>query len=596
MSFQVKVVDANKKPATAITDAKVALVQRDATNEKLDGWPYAGIAANCTHKADGVYAPATDPAAGQWLLVVSKSGKSPVVQRLTIAASTLTVSAGWDKASAPPADANKKAATVSLASTAVTAKSTTKAISATVSVRMFDAREEVYQNGLEYDHAGTNWYIFNDIRRRARYEDKAIDDGTIVHQLKIDKDVHDTFVKGADGWVLVGQKTFPAGKSSIVDFYKALDAIGKRAPGTVKEASIISHAWPGGPILRNTYDRASGDARDANDSDGRIKDWKSATQSTVPDLKKAFHADAYLKVWGCSATTYHRVAISGAYPKAKAGAAETDVIEVAWQFFDHSRPPKLTGSNRARLTLAHVRHMIATQCSGKSYASAAAKFLGLPVWGAPPGLGSNFAGRPLKVDTNGAVFGYLKVLFGDAAGTPDADGYFDYKKITAAIDAKPALLAEPAWTTERWETEEDVENRFLALTIATGLQVYGPKPAGSTLRWTSAAAAVGLVDAGKKGTLHSCNGSKPKEWRDHGGTCYGVGIGAEVGRDTGVLVQEDGKVYLLVRTKTDKAWKKETEKVPQLKYDRAAGAWVPDGAALKDHGGLIQSVAPKFYF
>jgi hypothetical protein len=144
----------------------------------------------------------------------------------------------------------------------------------------------------------------------------------------------------------------------------------------------------------------------------------STTQSTVPDLKKALHADAYLKVWGCSATTYHRVAISAAYPKEKAGVAQTEPFEVAWQFFDHSRPPKLTGSNRARLTLAHVRHRIATQCSGKSYCSAAAKFLGLPVWGAPPGLGSNFAGRPLKVDTNGAVFGYLKVLFGDAAWRP----------------------------------------------------------------------------------------------------------------------------------------------------------------------------------
>lgn len=595
MSFQVKVVDANKKPAAPLTDAKVAFVARDATTEKLDGYPFSSASPNCAHKADGVYAPAADPAAGEYLLVVTRTGKSPVVQRLTIVATTLTVGAGWAKATAPPAEANKQAAAVSIASTAVTAKSATKAVSATVTVRLFDAREEVYQNGLEYDHAGTNWYIFNDTRRKARYEDKAIDDGTIVHQLKIDKDVHDTFVKGADGWLLVGQKVFPAGTSSIVDFYKALDAIGKRAPGTVREASIISHAWPGGPILRNTYDRASGDSRDPSDSDGRIKDWKSATQSTVPDLKKAFHADAYLKVWGCSATTYHRVAISAAYPKAKAGAAETDVIEVAWQFFDHSRPPKLTGSNRARLTLAHVRHMIAFQCSGKSYASAAAKFLGLPVWGAPPGLGSNFAGRPLKVDTNAAVFGYLKVLFGDAAGTPDADGYFDYKKITAAIDAKPALLTEPAWTTERWESDHDVKGGVLTLTIATGLDLVCPKPAGSTIKWTSSAADVGLVDAGKKGTLHVCTGSKPTQWREHG-RLYGVGFGAEVGRDSGVLVQEDGKVYLLTRTKADKTWKKETEKTPRMKFDFSAQAWVADGAATKDHAGLIQSVAPKFYF
>ncbi len=111
---------------------------------------------------------------------------------------------------------------------------------------------------------------------------------------------------------------------SVTDVYDLICEIGKNAPGTLKELSIFSHAWMGGPIFVNSYDDRSsiytGEPmtvyellrkypdminllnnqyqRDPDDKDARIIDFHP--NIIEPEyFKKAFHEDGFSWIWGC---------------------------------------------------------------------------------------------------------------------------------------------------------------------------------------------------------------------------------------------------------------------------------------------------------
>ena len=82
-----------------ITDAAVTLGRSDLIGESR--WPHADLLQ--THfESDGHYVNSTgdvknEPAAGQWLLVVRKPGRSTVVQRLTFSVEDDVIRRAWTK-------------------------------------------------------------------------------------------------------------------------------------------------------------------------------------------------------------------------------------------------------------------------------------------------------------------------------------------------------------------------------------------------------------------------------------------------------------------------------------------------------------------
>jgi hypothetical protein len=96
----------------------------------------------------------------------------------------------------------------------------------------------------------------------------------------------------------------PEGIMSITDVYSFVQGVGAGAEkGTVIELSFFSHGWMGGPILVNSFDHASGDARDPNDKDARQwKDFKAPNMdaTALAKFRAAFADNSIVWIWGCS--------------------------------------------------------------------------------------------------------------------------------------------------------------------------------------------------------------------------------------------------------------------------------------------------------
>jgi hypothetical protein len=93
----------------------------------------------------------------------------------------------------------------------------------------------------------------------------------------------------------------------------------------------------------------------------------------------------------------------------------------------------------------------------ESYMAAAATLLGIPVFGAPPGVGSSFDQKRnlMFIDTKeyGVAFAYFRDQFGPEFVPTDESvdkGYVDYKKLAA----RPAA-AEPPFSSEYFDFERD---------------------------------------------------------------------------------------------------------------------------------------------
>ncbi|WP_404369265.1 hypothetical protein ACIHQR_06255 [Corallococcus coralloides] len=248
---------------------------------------------------------------------------------------------------------------------------------------------------------------------------KRIDDSTVVTVFDFKSGVRSRTVKSAAGWfeldrVLQGKvKTHlekysdPANLKrrhdddsiSIRHVYEYITELGTRAPGTLREFHLFSHAWAGGPILVDTYEDAAyqpGGAsearRDPGDKDPRLKDFDPVNMPRLNDFKAAFAADSIVKVWGCMATTAYRNLI-----RATASArSDTDTVSYNWSETDR----RTTTAAKAKTYLRDVilKHNYMAKLSAAIGGSA-------KVYGAPPGMGANLRAVPLGKKT----FNYMYV-------------------------------------------------------------------------------------------------------------------------------------------------------------------------------------------
>lgn len=119
---------------------------------------------------------------------------------------------------------------------------------------------------------------------------------------------------------------------SILHWYNLLRSFGRAAPGTVREASILSHGWPWGPILVNSW-RDPGFVSPANplnlananrqrdpaDVDARADaDFAEPNMpaADAQDIEKAFTADGFVWLWGCAAFGPFKRLVLGLYKQA----------------------------------------------------------------------------------------------------------------------------------------------------------------------------------------------------------------------------------------------------------------------------------------
>ncbi|ATB30405.1 hypothetical protein MEBOL_003866 [Melittangium boletus DSM 14713] len=219
------------------------------------------------------------------------------------------------------------------------------------------------------------------------------------------------------------QKRYLDDSISIRHVYDYVAELGVKAPGSLAEFHIFSHAWAGGPILVETYEDAlyaaggvRQDQRDPNDKDPRLKDFDAINMPRLKDFKAAFAPDGVVKVWGCMATTVYRNlvrAIDGTKSDAEKisfdwiGGRETTTAGLAKRYFQETI---MASSYMSRLSVA---------LGG-----------GVKVYGAPPGMGADLRAVPVGSTkryymyvnslTYAREFALLRRAFGMV---PDDSGY-----------------------------------------------------------------------------------------------------------------------------------------------------------------------------
>jgi hypothetical protein len=455
------IVEVKDDAKAAVTTATVALVQTGTVAG--EDFPFTSAAATHAHKAAGVYeaSAAIAPVAGDWLLIVRVTGKSPVVQPLK-----MSPRPKGDMATLP---SPRSAATVAFTST-VRAVGKTSVRQTRFKVTIFPSSEIVFISGTDYFNSHTTFRIFAENYRNGLRAAKKVDNGVIATLFSTDDRSRETHVPAAgSGFVKVASESFGpttgitpgtqhaavAGSDiAVTDMYKYLNGVGFKEPGRVKEVGFFSHSHPGGPILFNTtdHDRLAR-PRDSTDFDARIKDFNAINVVSWPNLKAAMAAKATWHVWGCSATTHHLRLEEGANTHKKDG----DLFFFTVDSVTKRHHGEVILIIKERTTRARVRFEMDARFRAESYMAAAATFLGIPVFGAPPGVGSSFDQKRnlMFIDTKeyGVAFAYFRDQFSPEFVPTDGSvdkGYVDYKKLAD----QPAAL-EPPFSSEYFDFERD---------------------------------------------------------------------------------------------------------------------------------------------
>jgi len=451
----------------AVTDARVALVQEAARTGK--DFPYPTIAATHAHASDGKYepSPAIAAAEGDWLLIVTRKGRSPVVQPLAIKKrkDELVVSTRGGTV-----------ATLTLAVDVAKVKDGTVR-RATFKVKLYPASEIVFVAGVDYFSKGVEHREYAEGRMRILRAAKTIDDGAIQSLFACDERAQVFLALPASGNKLVeiarkqtGPRTVadgnvediqpgrnhtkdPALDVKVVQFYEYLARVGQTEPKRVKEAGLFSHSWRGGPILYNTKETPAFQvslARDPDDLDARSKDFNATNAPGWADMTKAFADNATYRVWGCSATRHTRRKMIEMNARRH---ADGKFFTVNTDEEGHGGGAPVLWTDE-RLTPEFLRWQLDQELRNDSYMGAAAAFFGAAatVYGAPPGAGSDLWNKGglqwMMVNTATYNDNYVymkrefKPDFESTSGAHD-DGYMNYSKMvgrTAA--AKPAFSAK----------------------------------------------------------------------------------------------------------------------------------------------------------
>ncbi|MGK3964021.1 hypothetical protein WMF38_07560 [Sorangium sp. So ce118] len=504
------IVEVKDNGGAAVTTATVALVQ----NSALSGmeWPFASAAATHTHRGDGEYEASAPikPIVGDWTLIVRASGKSPVVQPIKMRARTK------DETLTMPSP--KTAATIAFSSE-VKKVGTSKTRRARFSVKMYASSEIVFISGTEYESAGTRFRIFAENYRNGLRREKKIDEGVISTLFSTDDRSRETYVPAAGGgWLRVGIKSFgpttdiSPGKHhdpvtgsdvSVVALYQYLSGVGVAEPGRVKEVGFFSHSWPGGPILFNTSDNSATASRDTNDFDARQKDFNSTNVASWPKMKEAMASTGTWHVWGCSATTHHKNLVVKAHQHKPDGEDHYFTVRTATKRHDGS----ISQEVEEHTSRTRVRAKMDARFRSQTYMASAAAYLGVSVFGAPPGVGSSYDQRLgiIFIDTTSyaTLYAYFKDQFGPefapTSSTYDR-GYVDYKKLAgrAAPSAAPFSSAYYYFQKTFPNPKKKSEKGNTSLTFADD-RLVKMEGVAIKLKVTTKSA---FADAGKSGHLY----------------------------------------------------------------------------------------------
>lgn len=619
--IEINVVTDDKGSLAPELGATVSIVERSAVGDIT--WPYNALPFTHTHHQNGFYRalsgkPDDEPGAGEWLLVVSLGGKSPVVQRITLKdkGGILIIEAGWGVA-----------ATKQLAHTALTvsivnydqvsgASAGAQAKRSRIIVRLLP-RMELVSMGCA-DRAGgrlqgTRYDAYAKGRANLLHADGELNDGVIHTLFTVMSRTKEVLVKSrspsADDWIVVGlekgaevkkgtKRPDTPNEQSIVDFYRHLHYVGKGAPGTVLEAGIYGHAYIKGPIVWNTSDRAVPiTARDPRDLDGRNKDWVAGAEviSWYPDMRDAFMPDrGSLRVWGCNHMPHTLMEIAAAKQKIDKKAPRNEFFQVTLPI------------GRENLTLDHLKRNVAQfivstrvghtlefgDAAGiVAYCGAACQSLQLPCWGAPPGMGANLGFRsqqPIMFiqdqpkTENDIPMRWYEVEFGQAFKR-DKQNYIDFNEM------RKAPLPDPGWATERYIIYHDDNLDQQILRLPSGLEVYR-KPRDEYKDPTP------MTLGGVTGHLYVAPLARVKHVQDRDHRI--LMLDPSTTDDVGIFVGKDGKSMLLKSPKGKNSFTLDTSTVEvHSMIFRGGRQW---GFSLNPPGTLtgstLQTVVPAWYW
>ena len=581
----------------------------------LPYWRFDGQYDTHKHRANGFYVldagtvgqsypsgTVLDPVPGKWLLSVQAPGATPVVQRVTLKAArgVLRATPGWDD---HPSDRGQsaKARTAATVDMAYFAKGANKGIPAEhtlITVVTLPRREVVFLCGVDYEVVykggrelplgysqplpGTQFEIFAESRRADLATGDRIDSATRVTFLNARTGIRSTTVPAKGGWLTVDLESTATARADrscigILDLYGYLDSVGASWPGTIREVGIFSHAWVGGPILHNTDDRSGSSVeRDADDHDGRPKDWNpSGVMTSFLHLKAAFSSDAILKTWGCNHPVLVRAQILAALPRLSGATTsfprdKAFIVEVAHESHGNGLH-EVEGAS-----LDQLRYLISRYFNAPSgawtYLGAAAHFLAIPCIGAPVGAGANYLNNRMVITSpeGDPILNYLKAEF----SLPDnaiLERYMDYRAL------KSADVTAPPFSPDRWYGSWPFSENFAGVAGSWG---YVKLHNGAfAIRSGRLGVAVSWIDPpivpGSPGVLYRFSRTTPHK------ICRLASNEALLLKqdqrfDSGLFVQQNGKVWVVQKVLPRGTWHVVTAEISheQLHKEESDGPWV----------------------
>jgi hypothetical protein len=452
----VQVRDAAGAP---ISGANVALFTFDPKTHT--NFPFADVPPTHAHSAAGSYEAkaAIAGADGSWRLVVRAEGKSPVVQPLVL---KKRPSGEFD--TAPDGGL---ALTVVPHLERLTVKGTIMLVRIVFQVTMYDASEMVSIAGIDYEAdvenphthqypSGTDFDLFAEGRRETLWRAGRLNPGTVITHLSCRRVSHSTFVRARGGkWLRVFHAILDEGRAnvrakrpnapaapgdvSITNLYIYLSGVAGRNRFSVREVSIFSHSYPGGPILYNSDDRTgnSQGARDPADFDARDKDFLATNTGRWPDLANAIDAAGRWHIWGCRATAHMQSVAHESLVRLGAKTQREDFFLVQTDY-KPSHHPGVEERIDENLTLSIAKSKFESELLS-GFPLAVVSFLDIDVWAAAPGVGASFVKRgglyAMQVEDNPNVKRYLRREFSHNY-VENGDGYMNYRKMVS-IEVSP---------------------------------------------------------------------------------------------------------------------------------------------------------------
>jgi hypothetical protein len=354
-----------------------------------------------------------------------------------------------------------------------------------------------------------------------------------------------------------------------------LNSVGAFSPGTIREVGIFSHAWVGGPILHNTDDESgSRTARSPDDHDARPKDWNAAgVMASYPKLKAAFSSDAIFKTWGCNHPVLVRAQILAALQRLRGTTPpfprdKAFTVEVAHE--GHGGLHEFEGASLDELRFLVSRYFNAPS-GAWTYLGAAAHFLSVPCVGAPIGAGANYINNRMVITSpeGDPILRYLESELSLPASAI-LERYIDYQAL------RSVAVADPPFSPERWYGKWPVSQDFAGLTgswgfvkLHNGAMAIRPGRLGVSVSWIDPP-----IVPGSPGVLYRFPKTSPhKICRLRSNEALLVKQDAHF--DSGLFVQQNGKVWVVQRALPAGAWKVVTESISheQLRSSDAERTW-----------------------